>query len=97
MIEKKNTILASIEEKTLKNAEQIKKSPGFDEAKQKLEASTNQKIPDEYFVTRFALQQAGEPGAILSDTDLGGLKKYDLIASLDAKYGIQAVIPTQEE
>ncbi len=48
-IEEKKLIdtLASIEEKTLKNAEQIKKSPGFDEAKQKLEASTNQKIPDE--------------------------------------------------
>lgn len=94
-LEYNNSILKSITEKLAAKKAQILADKEYSGAKEIFQKQIGKTIDDEYFVTRFALDRIDTPNAYLTQQDLGGLSKEELIASLNEQYGIREVVSTK--
>ena len=96
-IEKQDKILSDISEKLSPKTSEITSLPTYQAEKTTFEQQLWKKVDDNYFVTRFALGHIDEPNSYLTQADLWGEKKEDLIARLNEKYNVNEVISLQDK
>lgn len=96
-IVKLDQILSQIEQKVAAQKDTITAQPTYLAEKKAFEAQQGKPISDEYFMSRFALSHIWQPDSVLTQADLLGESKEDLLARLNAKYAINETIVMQDK